>query len=279
VIYTVRHWEPDKDRTESRTRIWIVSTAGGNARQLTFGERGDTQPQWSPDGRHISFVSARGPVSGDDPPRAQLYLMRADGGEAWKLTDSKESVASYSWAPDSTRIAFVATDPRSVEEEGDQRKRDDERVFENDFRYQHLWVIAVDGSSPASRITNGTNYTVNAAPSWSPDGKRLAFSAKPTTMIRDGRTDVYIAEVAGATIDKITTNAGLDGPPEWSPAGNLIAWVSEPLTAKPIGDATYPSYVGNGHLMLYDVASKTTKDAALPIRIGWRTLAGATAAT
>src|SRR5262245_43718392 len=56
VIYTVRQWEADKDRMESRTRIWRVPAAGGESRQITFGERGDTQPQWSPDGRHISFL-------------------------------------------------------------------------------------------------------------------------------------------------------------------------------------------------------------------------------
>ena len=93
VLYTVRQWESDKDRMESRTRIWKVPAAGGAARQLTFGERGDSQPQWSPDGRYISFLSARGAAGGDDAPKAQIFLMRADGGESWKLTDAKEAVS------------------------------------------------------------------------------------------------------------------------------------------------------------------------------------------
>jgi hypothetical protein len=117
VLYTVRGWEQEGDRMESRTRIWKVAVAGGPARQITFGERGDAQPQWSPDGRHISFVSARGSGSGDDAPKAQIYVMRTDGGEAWKLTDAKENVASYSWAPDSSRIAYVTTEPRSADQE------------------------------------------------------------------------------------------------------------------------------------------------------------------
>ena len=33
-------------------------------------------------------------------PKSQIYLMPIDGGEAWKLTDAKENVSSYSWAPD-----------------------------------------------------------------------------------------------------------------------------------------------------------------------------------
>lgn len=68
VLYTVRQWESERERMESRTRVWRVPVAGGAARQITFGERGDSQPQWSPDGRYISFVSARGTATGDDAP-------------------------------------------------------------------------------------------------------------------------------------------------------------------------------------------------------------------
>ena len=259
VLYTVRHWESERDRMESRTRIWKVSVAGGPGRQITFGERGDNQPQWSPDGRYISFLSARGPGQGEDAPRAQVHIMRSDGGEAWKLTDAKEAVTSYSWSPDSTRIAFVTTDPRLSDEESAIRKRDDERVFEGDFRYAHVWTIAVD-SKAASQVTKGRDFTVSGAPSWAPDGKRFVFSAKPTTMLRDQRTDIYIADATGTSVEKITGNPGGDSQPQWSPDGASIAFVSEPVDAKPIGDGTYPSYIGHGHLMIYDVARKAAKD-------------------
>jgi dipeptidyl aminopeptidase/acylaminoacyl peptidase len=266
VLYTVRAWEQDGNRMESRTRIWQVAVTGGAARQITFGERGDSQPQWSPDGSHISFVSARGSGSGDDAPKAQIYIMRADGGEAWKLTDAKENVSSYSWAPDSGRIAYVTTDPRSDDEEAAIRRRDDARVFEGDFRYQHVWTIDLDlsaGSGSArntTRLTEGKTYTVNGAPTWAPDSARLVFSAKPTTMIRDYRSDAYIAVVASKAIEKISTNAGPDTNPQWSPDGAQIAWIAEPTTAKPIGDGTLPSYIGHGHLTLYDVNRKVTRD-------------------
>jgi len=267
VLYTVRAWEQQGNRMESRTRIWKVPVAGGAARQITFGERGDSQPQWSPDGRHISFVSARGSANGDDMPKAQIYVMRTDGGEAWKLTDAKENVSSYSWAPDSNRIAYVTTDPRPSDEEAAIRRRDDARVFEGDFRYQNIWTIELDPStisgSPgnSTRLSDGTTYTVIGAPSWAPDSARLVFSAKPTTMIRDSRSDVYMAVVASRSIEKISTNAGPDANPQWSPDGAHIAWIAEPTTAKPIGDGTLPSYIGHGHLTLYDVTKKTTRDA------------------
>ncbi len=81
-------------------------------------------------------------------------------------------------------------------------------------------------------------------------------------MLRDVRSDVYIAEIASGRVDKISTNPGADGPPQWSPRGHQIAWIAEPTTAKPISDGTLPSHVGHGHLVLYDVAARTLKDVA-----------------
>jgi Tol biopolymer transport system component len=77
--------------------VWKVATDGSApARQITFGDKGESQAQFSPDGKYISFVSARGAAG----CKAQIYLMPIDGGESFKLTDAKESVSSYSWAPD-----------------------------------------------------------------------------------------------------------------------------------------------------------------------------------
>ena len=257
VIYTVAQWESEQDKMERRTRVWKVATNGNSpARQISFGER-DSQPQWSPDGKYISFVSPRGGAEA----KAQIYLMHADGGEAWKLTDAKESVSAYSWAPDSTRIAFVATDPRSPEEEANIKKRDDERVFEGDFRYQHAWVVEV-ATKQSTRITEGKEYTLQGAPSWSPDGKRFVFGTAATPMLRDNRRDVYIATIDNKQVEKISTNWGFDGSPRWSPDGRTIAWVTEPNTTAPLPDGTAASVVQQGQLVVYDVNTKTIKNAA-----------------
>jgi dipeptidyl aminopeptidase/acylaminoacyl peptidase len=255
VVYTVAQWESDDGRMERRTRVWKVATSGSSpARQISFGER-DAQPQWSPDGKYISFVSPRG---GSDA-KAQIYVMYADGGEAWKLTDAKENVSAYSWSPDSTRIAYVATDPRSADEEANVKKRDDERVFEGDFRYQHAWIVDV-ATKQATRITDGSSYTVQGAPSWSPDGKRFVFGGGATPMLRDNRRDIYIADTASRQVDKISTNWGSDTQPRWSPDGSTIAWVTEPNTTAPLPDGTASSVILQQRLVLYDLASKAIKD-------------------
>jgi dipeptidyl aminopeptidase/acylaminoacyl peptidase len=266
VLYTVRAWEAASDKTpddkEARTRIWMVPVSGGAARQLTFGPRGDTQPQWSPDGGYISFLSARGQGTGENEPRPQVYIMRADGGEARRLTDAKDGVSSYTWSPDGRRVAFVTADPRAPEEMARIKVKDDERVFEGDFRYRHLWVIDAADGAAAARITEGRDFTVGDGPSWSPDATRIAFSASVTPMLRDERADVYIADVASKQVTKVSTNFGRDSSPQWSPDGARIAWVTDPNTAEPNGDGTPASEIAQSHLTIYDVATRTAVDAS-----------------
>ncbi|HUQ86449.1 MAG TPA: S9 family peptidase [Vicinamibacterales bacterium] len=260
VIYGVREWVDEQDKKESRSHIWKVATDGGApARQITFSEKGESQAQFSPDGKFISFVSARGNAEA----KPQVYVMPIDGGEAWKLTDSKENVISYSWAPDGSKIAFTANDPRTAEEEANTKKRDDERVFEGDFRFAHAWVVDVN-TKQSTRITEGTAWQVASAPSWSPDSKKIVFGTSTTPMLRDNRRDVYIADIATKAVDKISTNWGSDSNPRWSQDGATIAWVGEPNTTAPLPDGTASGVVMQQRLMLYDVKAKTIKDTLTP---------------
>jgi dipeptidyl aminopeptidase/acylaminoacyl peptidase len=211
----------------------------------------------------ISFLAARGSGTGDDAPRNQIYVMRADGGEASSITDAKEGVSSYSWSPDSARLAYVTTDPRTKDEEANIKKRDDERVFEGDFRYAHAWVVDV-ATKAATRITEGKAYTLSGAPSWAPDSRQFVFGADVTPLLRDNRRDVYLADVATRRIDKISTNLGSDNSPRWSPDGRTIAWTAEPNNGSPIADGTAAGPVQQSRLMLYDVAAKTISDTSVP---------------
>jgi len=268
VLYTVRGWEngtgSNSQRKESRSHVWRVNADGTGQRQMTVSERGETSPAWSPDGAFISFLSAR-PTEGeraadDGGPAAQIWLMRADGGEARPLTHAKESITSYAWSPDSTMIAFVSRDPLPKEVDDQRKKRDDENVFDGDFRLAHIWAVIV-ANGEALELTHDETLTVDGAPTWSADGKHIAFSASPTTMMRDGRSDIYIASHGSSTLEKISANPGPDRDPVWSPDGATIAYVSG-FVEKALGDGTALQHIGNEHLMIYDVATKKTRDAA-----------------
>jgi dipeptidyl aminopeptidase/acylaminoacyl peptidase len=266
VLYTVRQWETssrDAEKKEQRTQVWRVAVDGTGARALTMDDAGSNAPAWSPDGRFISFVSARRGGGSGDEPRPQIWIMRTDGGEATKVTDAKEGVASYAWSRDSKRIAYVSRDAESAEVEARRKSGDDRRIFEGEFRMTHLWVVDVD-SQKATRVTDGGNLTVRGDVSWSPDSARLVFAAAPTPMLRDNRVDVYIATVADKSIEKITTNFGADTDPQWSPDGRTIAFATEPSTAKPGPDGLATQEPRQARLALYDVRTRTIGDASDP---------------
>lgn len=271
ILYTISAWEHPAardtskgDRHDMRSHVWIVQRDGTNNRQLTFGERGESAPQWSPDGRFISFVTARGTATGEDGPRPQVWLMHADGGEAFQLTTARDGATGYAWSPDSKSIVYLTTDSLTRDAEARTRRRDDPKVYEGDMRMSHAWVIDV-GTKKATKVTTG-DFTVAGTPAWSPDGTRLAYLARPTTLIRDERREGWIVTVATKATERIATapNSTMQGTPTWSPDGRTLAFGAITEDWKPNADGMYPRSLRNTVLYLYDIASKSARSAADP---------------
>ena len=102
MLYTVS--TPDWEDAESYTDVHVVSLEEGVAsgRQLTFTEdKNERDPVWGPDGSSFVFSSDRD-EDGDD----QLFMMRLDGGEARRITDTEEGVSDYDISPDGAWLVY-----------------------------------------------------------------------------------------------------------------------------------------------------------------------------
>jgi dipeptidyl aminopeptidase/acylaminoacyl peptidase len=218
ILFTVSQADWDKNRYD--TEIWL-SRDGAAPFQLTqTTDESSDSPSWSPDGRWIAFLANR------DGKTSQIYLMNSAGGEAFKLTDHKESVNSYEWCPSGKSIAFTSTEPESKESKGREKQYGKFQVEDAEYRMTHLWLVAVEpGKTPeAKRLTSGTDFTIGGF-AWSPDGKKIAFAHRPDPLINSGpKSDISILEVETGKITPLVTQPGSDSNPCWSPDGQWIAF-------------------------------------------------------
>jgi Tol biopolymer transport system component len=100
VAYTVTSLDSAKDK--SNTDVWMASWDGTQVIQLTSSPDAETSPRWSPDGKYLSFLSSREGGKG-----SQLWLLDRRGGEAQRVSELKDGIDDYAWAPDSKRIALI----------------------------------------------------------------------------------------------------------------------------------------------------------------------------
>ena len=98
IAFVVSIVSDDKGSRESS--IWVVPTDGSRKpRRFTRGPR-DRSPRWTPDGKHIAFLSGR-------DKKTQVYLISTQGGEAYTVTDLEEGVSSFQWSPDNKHILLM----------------------------------------------------------------------------------------------------------------------------------------------------------------------------
>src|SRR4051812_29758498 len=106
IAYTVSTIDSAKDKHNSN--IWMVSMDGKQTVQLTNSSDNESYPRWSPDGKYISFMSAR------QGSTTQVWILDRRGGEGIKLTDAKGDLSGYSWSPDSKKLLLVMKDPKDT---------------------------------------------------------------------------------------------------------------------------------------------------------------------
>lgn len=232
VAYTVTTLDSTKDK--SNADVWMAKWDGSQNIRLTSSPDGERSPRWSPDGKYLAFVSARG----ESKSGAQVWLLDRTGGEAQQLTKLKGGVAAYEWSPDAKRLVLVSQDPDpdTTEAKSEQAKTPKPIVIDR-FQFKqdgdgylgkkrgHIYVFDVE-SRKSEQLTSGAFD--DEAPAWSPDGTQIAFhSNRSSDPDRSINSDIYVMDAkAGAAVRQLTTNQGSDARASWSPDGRSIAYVS-----------------------------------------------------
>ena len=244
---------------DGNPEIYVMEADGGNQQRLTNNPNNDLSPSWSPDGKRIAFVSNRdGHVHAiHNWSMYEIYVMDADGGNLQNLTNSPQNDLSPSWSPDGKRIAFASWDGKFIDfvaayeiyvmdADGDNLQNltnspnDDrypswspngERIVFSSERPGHfigergitseIYVMDTDGGNQQRLTENRKN---DSFPSWSPNGKRIAFSSDRKGDLQN--SEIYVMDTDGGNQQRLTENRRFDEDPSWSPDGERIAFWS-----------------------------------------------------
>ncbi len=187
---------------KERWHLWIIDVATGKAKQITEGKVYDErQPQWSPDGENIVFISNRSPDPDLAPDEDDVYLIPAKGGEMRKLNAPLGPKMLPSFSPDGQLVAYIGHEGR-----GDWWKN------------ERLWIVPTDGEGEARCLTAEHDVTVNTftindigsaepmPPTWSLDGKKLYFQVS-----RHGSTTLNAINVEGGEMEEVIGPGGVVG--------------------------------------------------------------------
>lgn len=143
----------------------------------------------------IMYVTATGPVS---RRRYRLNIADADGHRARTILNSDEPILSAAWSPDGKRVAYVS--------------------YEQDSKpaiYLHDLT-----SRRKEKLTDFPG--LNGAPSFSPDGSKLAIVLSKTR-----NPDIYVLNLKTRRLRRITRHYGIDTEPSWTPDGEALVFTSD----------------------------------------------------
>jgi len=215
----------DLEQSRALVHLWWVDTETRQARRLTHLDEVVADPQWSPDGRWLGFISGR-TVDGHAEPH--VWLLPVDGGEAFPLTRGAAGVLSWRWAPDSKSIYFVAQEAEAEAaaklREKQQNRKIDTVVVEDGKLRNEIWRAMVE-TQQSERIFAGDLGLADLAPS--PDGKWLAYRTNHTgDPDHDWRYDIWLLDVAAQQTKSLVERGGSKRSVAWSPDSSRIAFLA-----------------------------------------------------
>jgi dipeptidyl aminopeptidase/acylaminoacyl peptidase len=214
-------------------QLWIMTVADGKSICLSSGDEPSGNPEWSPDGKWISYSGRVGDKSG-------LIVAHPDGGDKKYLGPLEGTNAplpstgkTTAWSPDSKQIAYVSAmpGPETADATGDpivitrylyKPDAGEGNSHFNDNKRLHIFVVDV-ASGKSRQLTSGVHYEHSIH--WSPGGKEIAYiSNRAQDDDQYFNYDLFTLDPSTGETRQVTATESAEYRPHYSPDGKSIIY-------------------------------------------------------